>query len=509
MAQETRVAPIEFSNTPTQVLLSIAEQKQQEAAKRQQLEFEKAKYLRSIQEDEMKRRYENAQTFNTAIQNPDWTKETRDMYLADLLQNNSNARDVDSFEYRVNLGKQLGRIAQYNNLVKGIYSKADEYIKSLPDTAKQGLNAEVFKNRFIQTALTKEGRPKSFEELQKEYNENLADDVFQANKQDLYDVEKGYSSIPEIIKGANQSTISVAEKDQKGRTISGKSIAVQFRPEFEVYDDKTGKVKLREDEFGYLDNTAYKRLTAVPSVDALATRKAIEFINNYNSVPKEAKLALLGPNAMKAKTNFIDANNDGLPDMLTEQDLDLVKRGFLTDYIKRQMPEYRKESESTRVLVGNKDDEKKNDTTDFITRVNNEVQSGTPESIANLLYEMRAGSGKFEVTNVKVNKANKGFTVEYNTGAFDEDGNPIMAKRDFNPFDKNFTVDLANFYQRATGSDAKLEKSILTGKRKDVAQPAKPKLSIKRSDIPAKAKAAGYTTAEYEALLKEKGVTII
>lgn len=353
MAQETRVAPIEFSNTPTQVLLSIAEQKQQEAAKKQQLEFEKAKYLRSIQEDEMKRRYENAQTFNTAIQNQDWTKETRDLYLNNLLQNYANAKDVDSFEYRTNLGKQLGRIAQYNNVVKGIYSKADDYIKSLPDTAKQGLNAEVFKNRFIQSALTKDGRPKSFEELQKEYNDGLADEVFQANKQDLYDVEKGYNSIPDIIKGAAASTISVSEKDQKGRTVSGKSVTVQFKPEFEVYDEATGKVKLREDEFGYLDNTAYQRLTSVPSVDALATRKAMEFINNYNAVPKEAKLTLLGPNAMKAKTNLIDANKDGLPDMLTRDDLELVKKGFLTDYVKRQMPEYRKESESTTIVNNN------------------------------------------------------------------------------------------------------------------------------------------------------------
>jgi hypothetical protein len=501
MAQETRVVPIEFSNTPTQVLMSIAEQGQQEALKKQQLEFEKAKYARAAQEDEMKRRYENAQQFNTAIQNPDWTKETRDMYLAGLLKNYANARDVESFDYRVNLGKQLGQISQYNNMVKGIYSKADDYIKSLPESAKQGFTPEVFKNKFIQTALTKDGRPKSLEELQKDYSDNLIDEVYQQNKSSLYDVATGHKQLTELIKSVESSDISVAQRDKKGNVISGQSIKVKFNPELQMYDDKTGEVKLKSDEFGYITDDVYKKFTSFPAVDASYTRKAEQFINDYNASPKEAKLAIMG------QAKFVDKNNDGIPDMLTAQDLDLVKKGFMTQSIKSELPDIRANVISRSESVGEKP--KKNDTTDFITRVENEVQGGSPESLADLLYEMRAGNGKFEVTNVKVNKSNKGFTVEYNTGSFDEDGNPIIAKRDFNPFDKNFTVDLANFYQRATGSDAKLEKSILTGKRKDVSQPAKTKLSIKRSDIPAKAKSAGYTTAEYEALLKEKGVTII
>lgn len=347
MAQETRVAPIEFSNTPTQVLLSIAEQKQQEALKKQQLEFEKAKYARAAQEDEIKRRYENAQQFNTAIQNPDWTKETRDMYLAGLLKNYANARDVESFDYRVNLGKQLGQISQYNNMVKGIYSKADDYIKSLPESAKQGFTPEVFKNKFIQTALTKEGRPKSLEELQKDYSDNLIDEVYQQNKSSLYDVATGHKQLTELIKSIPNSDISVAQRDKKGNVITGKSMTVKFNPELQEYNEKTGEVKLKSDEFGYIRDDVYSKFTSLPAVDASYTRKAEQFIRDYNASPREAKLSIMG------QAKFVDKNNDGIPDMLTAQDLDLVKKGFMTQDIVRELPEIRKESESTTIINNN------------------------------------------------------------------------------------------------------------------------------------------------------------
>ena len=114
---------------------------------------------------------------------------------------------------------------------------------------------------------------------------------------------------------------------------------------------------------------------------------------------------------------------------------------------------------------GTKTAEKKNDTNDYITRVMDVVSSGSPQDLADMLYEMRAGNGKYEVLDAKVSNKNKGFVIEFNTGEFDEDGNPIKSKQSFNPSSKTFAIDLARFYQQATGSDSKLEKNILTGKQ--------------------------------------------
>lgn len=348
MAQETRVAPIEFSKAPAQILMSMAEQMQQDALKKQQLEFEKIKYLRSAQEDEMKRRYENAQSFNTVLQNQDWTKETRDMFMADLLKNFSNSKDMDSFEFRTNLGKQLGLMSQYNNIVKTIYSKADDFVKSMPEAGKQGFSADVFKNRFIKTALfNQDGTKKSIDQLQKDYSDDLTAKVYDANKHDLYDVSTGYTIVEDLIKNAGTNTESASTKSRSGRIGSGSSYTIKYRPQFEYFDSKTGEVKLRQDQFGYIDDKVYERLTSIPALDAMATRKAKEFIENYNNSTKEEKLSLLGSAAMKAKSSFVDADGDNLPDALTISDLDLVKKGFLTDQVRRNMLKYKDLDKST------------------------------------------------------------------------------------------------------------------------------------------------------------------
>lgn len=347
MAQETRVAPIEFSNAPTQVMLNIVEQKKQDALKKQQLEFEKLKYLRSAQEDEMKRRYENAQNFNTVLQNQDWTKETRDMFMSDLLKKFSNAKDTDSFDFRTNLGKQLGSMSQYNNIIKTVYSKADEFVRSMPDAGKQGFSADVFKNRFIKSALTNpDGTKKSLEQLQKDYNDNLAQEVYQSNKQDLYDISTAYNVIPELIKNAGVSTVGSATKSRSGNIGSSESSTVSYKPMFQYYDKKSGEVKMREDEFGYIDKDLYEQLTSIPSLDAMATRKAKEFIKNYNNSSRADKLSFLGSNSMQANSKFIDANGDGLPDALTDADIDLIKKGFLTNQVKRNILNTVKENTS-------------------------------------------------------------------------------------------------------------------------------------------------------------------
>jgi hypothetical protein len=321
MAQETRIAPIEFDRTPTQVMLNIAEQQQQDALKRQQVEFERAKYMRSLQDEEMKRRYENAQNFNSILQNSNWSKETRDMYLKQLLETGSRAKDIESFDFRSKLGQDIAKISQYDKMVKDVYAKADQYVNSLPAERKAGFSPEVFKNRFIQSALTKDGRFKTTEEMQADYDDNLAENVYQKNLKDLYDVSAGYKQVSELIKAPDNSDV-----DLGGKT-------VKFNPELQVLDAKSKEVKLRTDPFGYIDNNVYKKFTAFPAVDAMYTRKAEEFINNYNGATKEQRLALLRTNPS------IDKNGDGIPDEVEKLDIDLIKKGFMTQDLKRELPD--------------------------------------------------------------------------------------------------------------------------------------------------------------------------
>ena len=75
----------------------------------------------------------------------------------------------------------------------------------------------------------------------------------------------------------------------------------------------------------------------------------------------------------------------------------------------------------------------------------------------------------------------------------------------------NLTTFLQNLKPQNPAQDIKFLKGLrtaITGEKPTQPTPQPSKKEIKRSDIPAKAKAAGYSVSEYESLLKKNGVTI-
>ena len=461
MAQETRLAPIEFSNTPTQVLMNIGEAKRQEAARQQQMAFEQQKYLRQLQDEEMKRRFENMKNFNSIIQDKQWSKETRDMYLGGLIQKYS-APGMSSTQYLSEIGKDVSNLANYQRYRDSIYEKADKFISGLPQNAKEGFDANTFKNDFLKNALfNPDGSQKSLSELQAEGDVNWLEKTFTDNKDKYYNLSSAYDRIKKLVKEAPESTVGSTDKDIKGRLLTTSSRTIKFRPSFERLNKQTGEVEFRQDENGYLEDDVYKTLISFDDIDALATRSAKKFITDYNNSTKDQKKSLLGGRALPSGT-YVDKDNDGLPDMLESDDLDLIKKGFLTNFVKKEMPQYNLPKESIK-SIGTKtgSDKKPNDTNDFIDEVITTYNNGSPQDLADVLYRMKAGNGKIELTNAFVSKTDKGFRLEYFTGEKDEDGNKIKESKLFKPEDKNFRIELANFYQKATGSDNRAEKETL------------------------------------------------
>lgn len=525
MAQETRLAPIEFSNTPTQVLMNIGETKRQDAARQQQMAFEQQKYLRQLQDEEMKRRYENMKNFNSIIQDKQWSKETRDMYLGGLIQKYS-APGMSSTQYLSDIGKDLSNLANYQRYRDDIYDKADKFISSLPQTAKDGFDANTFKNDFLKNALFKaDGTQKSITDLQAESDENWLEKTFTANKDKYYNVASAYKRIPEVIKSAPESTIKVPDKDMNGRVLTSSSTEVKFKPSFERFNDKTGKVEFRQDANGYIEDDVYNSLISFDDIDALATRSAKKFISDYNNSTKEQKKALLGGKVM-TPGSFVDKDNDGLPDLLEADDINLIKKGFLTDYVKKQMPQYNKETESTKVI--NIDGSRGNTAAansgfiDIFREIDNAATSGlqvqektggkvtkvygasvnqmTPAAqqylvgIANTLGKKKEVDGEkldFTQADIVVKKENGVLGLyEYPAGNLIAPLSDIQANLKVNP-------------------TAKTKQNVINNSLNN-SDSEKPTLnSIKRTDIAAKAKAAGYTPSEYEALLKERGINII
>jgi hypothetical protein len=139
---------------------------------------------------------------------------------------------------------------------------------------------------------------------------------------------------------------------------------------------------------------------------------------------------------------------------------------------------------------------------DYIQQVMSTIETGSAQDVSDILMRMSAGSGSVKVEEVKTHPTNKGFTVYFRTK---EGGKEVKRSKDFNPASPNFEAELTGFYQRATGSDTKTERRVMTQPKST----KKPQLTIKRSDIASKARAAGYTEDEYEQLLKQKNVKII
>lgn len=109
---------------------------------------------------------------------------------------------------------------------------------------------------------------------------------------------------------------------------------------------------------------------------------------------------------------------------------------------------------------------KKNNTTDFILRIKDAVESGTPQDVANIGMELLAGGGggtNKEFVRINVNNKDKGFTIQYK----DKQGGMVSStikEESFNPKKPESYLRLARLFQDITGSSAALEKNIFTGK---------------------------------------------
>lgn len=246
--------------------------------------------------------------------------------------------------------------------------------------------------------------------------------------------------------------------------------------------------------------------------DGLVTDDVFDAFYNYkeseidfrtsNYIDAEAKDMIAADNAGKSPTDkgYID------PDI--DVNMDLYRKKFVTNFLKSIPTEkYQLQTDVVRakptVSRGGgrgRSAAKKEEGPNYMDQVMEATAQG-PDQLRSVLLRMKAGAGSVSVDDVVMNPDGKTFEIRYRK----KDGSG--AKTTFDYTNPNFRSEMTGFYQRASGADVKAEKKALTTPTKASPKPAA--MSIKRSDIPAKAKAAGYSTAEYESLLKQKGVKII
>ena len=124
---------------------------------------------------------------------------------------------------------------------------------------------------------------------------------------------------------------------------------------------------------------------------------------------------------------------------------------------------------------------KKNNTTDFVLRMKDAVENGTVEDVKNIGRELLAGGGggtNKEFFRIKVDRDDKGFTIEYK----EKEGGIVydeIKSESFRPDNPESYLRLARLFQDITGSSAALEKNIFTGKGNYVGGGQKPQKNTK------------------------------
>jgi hypothetical protein len=434
------------------MLSSLADGIKQEkllAERRYQEEFDQGLKLAQMISPEVLNRNFDAQVVNEgigAVRNN----------LREFIKNNPNA-GLGQIQSQVQ--KQIGTISDWSTKVKTIKYNLEETFKQIPQDKK------VNKDRWMNAALTKalykinpDGTRtfRNSQELDPSFD--YSTDVWNTSGEAFIDIPGVSGEIDNKIKNSSTNTETVkvsvgATKNKPGYT-KMESLKI---PTWARWNEAENRVTVLKDANGVIDQDVYNQFIGGPNTeyDKFASIKVKSALGSGQSL-----------GGIKATDVF---EKDG--SIKDPAKFEAAKKVWMTGYLEKFVPKASSETTSTQpskleVVINDSDKPKKSTGQDFIERVIGEVNTGTPQGIADMLYEMRVGNGKIELKNAKVANDNSGISLEYIDK--DEYGQPIQKSLKLSTKDKNFPIELARFYQMATGSDAKLEKSFFSGKKDNV-----------------------------------------
>ena len=478
--------PIRYSDVPTQALLQRNRMRDREQDILRRAELQNQKVLSSIPSAFAR----SLKTLDKDVANGMGLTALDDLTI---FVNTPGVRVSDAAQLA---SKYLGKINATNSSIKSFRDGGERYIERMSEG--MGLLKGVSRELLAQHIIANLDNP-----------ENLGDPVdylTKAVKKDpelLTDATMGANAFMEAYKKLptyqNAGGLSLNTTGMTTRSLDWASSQKTAYELVEEEDDKTGMVymtpKLKKDAEGLVPQEVFDQLYNYK-------KSEIDF-KSALYVDRGAKQMIKQENKGKSPTDkgYIDPDSDIM--------LDLYRKKYVTKFLEEMPPDkfaLRPKVASAKPTAargrGRGASAKAPAQPDYIQQVMSTIETGSAQDVSDILMRMSAGSGSVKVEQVKTHPTNKGFTINFRTK---EGGKEVKRSKDFNPASPNFEAELTGFYQRATGSDTKTERRVMTQPKST----KKPQLTIKRADIAAKAKTAGYTTAEYESLLKQRNVKII
>lgn len=372
-------------------------------------------------------------------------------------------------ETQMRIVNDMKEFIQWHSAAKNTLKKnaqnATEFNKTIPNTDLNKINQYVsgnMVNDFLEKDANGEWKRKDYRTIpEKNYFENFNDPETVAGfVNDESPLQKYYDAVKvdkvtdleykKTGKGASKSVswtapiargVTDIEKNEKGEIVYD----TDGRPKIDVLNEK---IKVDGKEIKLLSEEVYSNMPPAAKA-ALASRWMAE-------KPKlEAKLNRKIEGA-EAKMMFMGFAYQDAKQRLNPQ------ASFAEKVVEPKIVV------NTGTGSGSKGG-KRNDTTDFVLRVKEAQNSGDPTKVVETLKELMAGNGNLELVEneknpIRVNAKDGGFTVYYHpkVNGFVDKSTTLNKSFKFNDPDAYYK--LGGFFQEATGSSARLENNIFSGK---------------------------------------------
>lgn len=371
-------------------------------------------------------------------------------------------------ETQMRIVNDMKEFIQWHSAAKNTLKKnaqnATEFNKTIPNTDLNKINQYVsgnMVNDFLEKDANGEWKRKDYRTIpEKNYFEDMQ------TPEQIGKFVNDTSKAKQYFTNAKTAIVKSADafKDKTGASKSAKWSAPVSVGITDLVRDEKGNPKLNEQGKPIID---------VKSQTIKVNGKEVKMIDEdvYAQMPADVKAALSG--LWYEEKPKLEAK---LGRKIEGQEADLAFKSFVYETAKQNSNLEASFDEKVAVptIINNNNSSgtkggKRNDTTDFVLRVKEAQNSGDPTKVVETLKELMAGNGNLELVEneknpIRVNAKDGGFTVYYHpkVNGFVDKSTTLNKSFKFNDPDAYYK--LGGFFQEATGSSARLENNIFSGK---------------------------------------------
>lgn len=346
--QETRVNPIQLDNTGAQMLFKLGDTIADINAQNKKLEWEKAKYANELKQKQLEK---EAELQKNAYQ------QVKELQISDEAINSSLetyrkilASNQDPFEKQAEATQFLLNLKDQDTKFQAPIKALRAYYDGLPPEDKKGFligKAEQYIKSLHTITDPKTGKTQFRPADQMDAPENVVNGILNGpDAHQFWAASTGREAVDNDLKNMEESELTVSVRDQKGLKRTGETTSVKFKPLIQQFDDKTGKIVLKTDENGYINDEAYAKYKDDPKINAWLNREASEIAEVYNRQPEDVKKKVLAQYKIK---------EESVPQLIDPESNEfwMIKKAVLTNYLQNYTNEVSKKAESTTIVSNN------------------------------------------------------------------------------------------------------------------------------------------------------------